>query len=48
MPPITVVAEMPESSQWAAVDVELPFKEVNDTLGVQLDRVIARGRPLDW
>ena len=48
MPPITVAAEMPESSQWAAVDVELPFEEVNDMLGVQLDRVVARGRPLDW
>jgi hypothetical protein len=48
MPPIAVVAEMPESGQWAAVDVELPFEEVNDMLGVQLDRIVARGRPLDW
>ena len=40
MPPISVVKEMPQSDRWAAVDIELPFGQVNDVLGVQLDRSI--------
>lgn len=33
---------MPESDQWATVHVQLPFAEVNDMLGVQLDRSIVQ------
>ena len=40
MPPISVVKEMPQSDEWAAVGMELPFREVNNVLGVQLDRRI--------
>ena len=47
MPPIRVVAEMPESDRWGAVSVELPFEGVNDMLGVQLDRSIAQGVQID-
>ena len=43
LPPIRVVQEMPQSDEWAAVDVELPFGEVNDVLGWQLDRRIVPG-----
>jgi hypothetical protein len=34
---------MPESDQWAAVEVELPFGEANAMLGLQLDRSIVPG-----
>ena len=34
---------MPNSDRWGAMNVELPFGEVDDMLGVQLDRSIARG-----
>jgi hypothetical protein len=47
LPPIRVVQEMPDSDRWGALDVELPFGEVNDMLGVQLDRSIARGVPMN-
>ena len=43
MPPIRVVAELPQSDQWAAVHIDLPFGNVNEVLGVQLDRTIIRG-----
>ena len=46
MPHIRVVAKCVESRQFSAVDVELPFGEVNDVLGVQLDGSIARGVPM--
>lgn len=42
LPPISVVVEMPESDTWAAVTFEIPFGEVNDMLGMQLDRSIGR------
>ena len=48
LPPIRFVTEVPESERWSTVDVELPFEEVNDMLGVQLDRRIVRGDPLPW
>ena len=47
MPPVRVVAEMPESDQWAAVDFQLPFGEVNNVLGVQLERRVVAGVQLD-
>ena len=43
LPPVRVVDEMPESEQWAAVSIELPFEEANEVLGVQLDRSIVPG-----
>jgi hypothetical protein len=45
MPPIRVVADLPQSDQWAAVHVDLPFEAVNGALGVQLERSIMRGVP---
>ena len=50
IPPIRMVTEMPESDQWGAVDVELPRAlrgGQRETVGVQLDRCIARGVPID-
>ena len=44
MPPVRMVTEMPEADQWAAVDVSMPIGEVNDVLGVQLDRMTVRSR----
>ena len=43
LPPVRVVTVMLQSDRWAAVDVELPFAEVNDVLGVQLERTIVSG-----
>ena len=48
LPPIRDVTEVPESDRWSTVDVELPFEEVNDMLGVQLERRIVRGVPPPW
>lgn len=48
LPPIRVVMEVPESDRWSSVEVELPFEEVNEMLGVQLDRCIVHGVPLPW
>ena len=45
MLPIRVAADMPTSDAWSAVGADLPFAEVNDVLGVQLDRSIMRGVP---
>ncbi len=48
LPPIRIVTEVPESDRWSTVHVELPFEEVNDMLGAQLDRRIVRGVPPPW
>jgi hypothetical protein len=42
MPPVSMVTDLPESDQWGAVEVGLPFGEVNATLGVQLDQCTVR------
>ena len=47
LPPIRVVTDMPESRQWSTVDVEVPFGEVNDMLGAQLDCSIVPGVQID-
>jgi hypothetical protein len=47
MPPIRVVTEMPQSDQWAVVEVEVPFAAANDVLGVQVDRTIVRWVQID-
>jgi hypothetical protein len=43
LPLVRVVVDMPQSDQWAAVSVELPFGEANAVLGEQLDRIIVPG-----
>lgn len=43
LPPVRVVDEMPESDEWAAVRIELPFEAANEVLGVQMDRSIVPG-----
>lgn len=39
-PAITIVGSIPQSRWWANVDIEVPFAEVNELLGVQLDRLV--------
>ncbi len=47
LPPINVVSLISESRQWSAVDIRMPFGEVNDMLGVQLNRDIVPGVQID-
>ena len=47
MPHIGVVAEIPEARRWCTVNVELPLREVNGVLGVQLDQGIVRKVPVN-